>query len=54
MALATVRPTRADVRIARTVARNTNSGTEVVARGLTWGADENILLVLAAAGWIAT
>jgi undecaprenyl-diphosphatase len=54
MALATVKPTKADVRIARTVARNTNHRAEIVARGLTWGADEKILLALAAAGWLAT
>ncbi|SFK21220.1 phosphatase PAP2 family protein [Bradyrhizobium sp. Gha] len=54
MALVKVKPTDADVRIARTVARKTNHRAEVVARGLTWGADEKILLALAAAGWIAT
>ena len=54
MALVKVKPTDADVRIARTVARKTNHRAELVARGLTWGADEKILLALAAAGWIAT
>jgi hypothetical protein len=54
MALATVRPTKPDVLIARTVARKTNRSTEALARGLTWGADEKILLALAAAGWLAT
>lgn len=54
MALVTVRPTKADVRLARAVARNTNHRAEIVCRGLTWGADEKILLVLAAAGWIAS
>lgn len=54
MALVTVKPTKADVRVARTVARNTNHRAEIVARGLTWGADEKILLALAATGWIAT
>lgn len=54
MALVTVKPTKADVRIARKVARNTNHRAEIVARGLTWGADEKILLALAAAGWFAT
>jgi undecaprenyl-diphosphatase len=42
------------VLIARAVARHTDRRAETVARGLTWGADEKILLVLAAAGWIAT
>ncbi|MCP3401994.1 MULTISPECIES: phosphatase PAP2 family protein [unclassified Bradyrhizobium] len=54
MALATVKPSKADVRIARTVARSTNHRAEIIARGLTWGADEKILLALAAAGWLAT
>jgi undecaprenyl-diphosphatase len=54
MALLKVKPTTPDMAIARTVARNTSPLAEVVARGLTWGADEKILLVLAAAGWVAT
>jgi undecaprenyl-diphosphatase len=54
MAFLTVKPTCADVRIARSVARRTNHRTELIARGLTWGADEKILLALAAAGWVAT
>jgi membrane-associated phospholipid phosphatase len=49
-----IRPTDTDVRIARTVARNTSPAPEQVARALTWGADEKVLLVLAAAGWIAS
>ncbi|MEY9137307.1 membrane-associated phospholipid phosphatase [Bradyrhizobium diazoefficiens] len=52
MSLLTVKPTKIDERIARTVARKTNRRAETVARGLTWGADEKILLALAAAGWI--
>jgi hypothetical protein len=44
MALLTVKPTGADVRIARSVARRTNHRTELIARGLTGGADEKILL----------
>lgn len=54
MALVTVKPTKPDVLIARTVARKTNHRAEVVSRGLTWGADEKILLALAIAGWAAT
>jgi undecaprenyl-diphosphatase len=54
MALVNVRPTKPDVLIARTVARKTNHSAEVVSRGLTWGADEKILLLLATAGWVAT
>jgi undecaprenyl-diphosphatase len=54
MAFVNVKPTDADVRIARAVARHTNHLTETVSRGLTWGADEKILLALAAAGWVVT
>jgi membrane-associated phospholipid phosphatase len=54
MALLKVNPTTPDVVVARTISRNTDRRTEVVARGLTWGADEKILLVLAAVGWVAT
>ncbi|MFT4120840.1 phosphatase PAP2 family protein [Bradyrhizobium sp.] len=54
MAVLTVKPTKEDVLIARTVARNTNHRAEVVSRGLTWGADEKILLALAVVGWVAS
>ena len=54
MAVATVKPTTPDVLIARTVARRTNDRAERISRGLTWGADEKILLALAVAGWVAT
>jgi membrane-associated phospholipid phosphatase len=47
-----VRPTKADIAIARGIARHTAPAPEEVARALTWGADEKVLLVLAAAGWI--
>ena len=50
----TIRPTDADVMIAHAIARNTAPAPEEVARGLTWGADEKVLLVLAAAGWLAS
>jgi undecaprenyl-diphosphatase len=49
-----VRPTAADVAIARAVARNTEPAPEAIARALSWGGDEKLLLVLAAAGWIAS
>jgi undecaprenyl-diphosphatase len=52
MSFLTVKPTKFDERIARTVARKTNRRAETVARELTWGADEKILLALAAAGWV--
>ena len=50
----TVRPTSADIAIAGTIARNTAPAPEKVAHVLTWGADEKLLLVLAAAGWLAS
>ncbi|MCK1463538.1 phosphatase PAP2 family protein [Bradyrhizobium sp. 2] len=54
MAAVRVKPTKPDVVIARTVSRNTNHRTEMVSRGLTWGADEKILRALATVGWFAT
>ncbi|MGY4400569.1 hypothetical protein ACVIYL_001372 [Bradyrhizobium sp. USDA 3315] len=50
----TIRPTAADAMIARAIARNTAPAPEEIARTLTWGADEKVLLVLAAAGWLAS
>ncbi|UGA42721.1 phosphatase PAP2 family protein [Bradyrhizobium quebecense] len=50
----TIRPTDADVMIAHAIARNTAPAPEQIARGLTWGADEKVLLVLATAGWLAS
>jgi membrane-associated phospholipid phosphatase len=49
-----VKPTGPDIAIARTIARRTAPAPESVARALTWGADEKVLLVIAAAGWLAT
>jgi undecaprenyl-diphosphatase len=40
--------------LARAIARNTEPAPEEIARALTWGADEKVLLLLAAAGWIAS
>jgi undecaprenyl-diphosphatase len=54
MALLTVRPSTSDKTIAEAVARNTTDLTESISQGLTMGADEKILLVLAAGGWIAS
>jgi membrane-associated phospholipid phosphatase len=50
----TIRPTEADVAIARTVARRTGPAPERLARALTWGADEKVLLALTAVGWLAS
>jgi membrane-associated phospholipid phosphatase len=50
----TIRPTEADVAIARTVARTTGPAPQRLARALTWGADEKVLLALTAIGWLAS
>ena len=50
----TIRPTAADVAIARTIARMTRPAPERLARALTWGADEKVLLALTAVGWLAS
>ncbi|MDX3968860.1 MAG: phosphatase PAP2 family protein [Bradyrhizobium sp.] len=54
MALVTVKPTRIDTAIANEIAYDTNSGLEHAAQAMTWGADEHVLLALAAAGWLYT
>jgi membrane-associated phospholipid phosphatase len=54
MALITVRPTKADIAIANAIAAHTTPLTEDVAGALTWGADEHLLVALAAAWWIYT
>jgi len=54
MALATIRPTAADVYVANAIAAHTRPGTEQAAEALTWGADEHILVALAAGWWAYT
>lgn len=49
-----VRPTEPDVAISRGIARHTAPVPEEIARMLTWGADERLLLVLASIGWLAS
>ena len=49
-----IRPTEADVAIASTVARKTGPAPERLARALTWGADEKVLVALTAVGWLAS
>jgi hypothetical protein len=49
-----VRPTWPDVAIARAVVRDTEPAPEQIARALTWGADEKVLLVLGAVGWLVS
>lgn len=52
MALVTVRPTALDIKIANGIAANTDQPAEKVAEALTWGADEHVLIALAAAWWL--
>ena len=54
MGLWTVKPTTPDIAIANAVARYAQPAPEQVARVVTWGADEKLLLVLALAGWIGS
>lgn len=49
-----VRPTGVDIAIANVIARDTRPVPEEIAGALTWGADEKVLLLLAAAGWVAS
>ena len=49
-----VRPAKADVEIAQTIAHYTSPVPEQIARTLAWGADEKVLLVLASIGWVAS
>jgi len=49
-----VKPAKADVAIANVIARDTKPAPEEIARALTWGADEKVLLALAAIGWLAS
>ena len=54
MALVTVKPTRIDKAISNEIAHHTNSEFEHAAQAMTWGADEHVLVALAAAGWLYT
>jgi len=54
MALLTVHSTNIDQRIAREVSSHTDPRIERVAGAVTWGADEHVLLALAALGWLLT
>jgi hypothetical protein len=48
----TVRPTRADLSVAKIISTHTGPRTERAAAFLTWGADEHILCALAAGWWL--
>ena len=52
MAIFTVRPTAADIEIANAIAAHTDVPAEHGAEALTWGADEHILMALAAGWWV--
>jgi hypothetical protein len=54
MALFTVQPTRLDGCIASEIAAHTDRQVGHVAGVITWGADEHVLLALAAIGWVLT
>jgi membrane-associated phospholipid phosphatase len=54
MALLNIRLTRIDEEMANAVASHTDRRIERCAKVLTWGADEHVLLALAALGWIFT
>ena len=45
-------PTTSDIEIANAVAKYTSPGTERAAELLSWGADEHVLLALAAGWWL--
>jgi undecaprenyl-diphosphatase len=50
----TIRPTSADVKIARSISRHTNRRTERFAAFLTWGADEHVMCAAAALWWLCS
>lgn len=52
MAAFTICPTATDIKIANAIAAHTDPPAEHTAEALTWGADEHILMALAAAWWL--
>ena len=52
MAVFTISPTVTDVGFARAISAHTDVPTEDTAEALTWGADEHVLIALAAARWL--
>ncbi|HKU07025.1 MAG TPA: phosphatase PAP2 family protein [Bradyrhizobium sp.] len=52
MGLYRIPPTRADIAIADTISKHASRGVEKAAQVLTWGADENLMLALAAGWWV--
>ncbi|OJU25405.1 MAG: phosphatase PAP2 family protein, partial [Nitrobacter sp. 62-13] len=49
-----VKPAEVDIEIAQTIAHHTSPVPEEIGRALAWGADEKLLLILAAIGWVAS
>jgi membrane-associated phospholipid phosphatase len=47
-----IRPTRADIEIAKRISDHTRPEVEQIAKILTWGADEHVLCALAAGWWL--
>ena len=47
-----IRPTRADIEIAKRISDRTRPEVEQIAKILTWGADEYVLCALAAGWWL--
>ncbi len=54
MVLVNVKPTTLDLKLAHAIARHTSRKAERVAKILTWGADEKLLLAAVAFGWICS
>jgi hypothetical protein len=54
MAMLTVRPTTLDEEVAGAVAAHADPRVERVAKAVTWGADEHVLIAAAAGGWLLT
>lgn len=52
MALLRISPTATDIRIAGAISAHTDARAEHTAEALTWGADEHVLIGLAAAWWL--
>jgi undecaprenyl-diphosphatase len=52
MALCQVKPTRLDERIANAISSHTGPAYEKTAEVLSWGADEHVLMALAAGFWL--
>ena len=52
MALFRIRPTRADIEIAKRISDRTRPEVEQVAKILTWCADEHVICTLAAGWWL--